>query len=108
MPPRITTPRQSLKTIKGKGFKLGEVSIPIPFEGVKPLKSVELVIMVPLKKVLIQLPLYRDTEPTTRTKVLLPTWIEYFIKIREEDYSTSTQHNDPTIKVINDLVFSNV
>jgi hypothetical protein len=46
----------------------------------------EPIIIFPLKKVFVQPPLYKDIEPTTGTKVPLPTWNKLFIKIRDEYY----------------------
>jgi hypothetical protein len=86
MPPRRSVTQESLKIPKGKGAQLGEASNPAPTKGVEQMPKIEPVIRVPLKKVFNQLPLYKDKEPSTGNKVLLPSWNELFIEIKNSDY----------------------
>jgi hypothetical protein len=53
-------------------------------------------------------PLYRDTDTSTTTKVPMPTWLELYNKIHNDDFPEFTLHSDPEVRVLDDQVFQNI
>jgi hypothetical protein len=51
-------------------------------------------------------PIYRDTEPSSRTQVHFPGWNDLYFK--KEEYLEMIPHNDPTMREIDDKVFMNI
>jgi hypothetical protein len=52
--------------------------------------------------------LYKDTDASTTSKVLMPSWLNLYNKIHHDDFLEFTPHSNPKVRVLDDHVFQNI
>jgi len=68
----------------------------------------ELVIRKSTKKDFTQPTTFGDTEENIEGKAVLPHWGEFFKKISQEEFPEYISHNDPSMRNLDDEVFTNI
>jgi hypothetical protein len=68
----------------------------------------ELVIKTSTKKDFVQPLIFGDIEVGTRSKLMLPQWVNLFNRIIREEYPKYIPHNDLDVRALNDQVFPNI
>jgi hypothetical protein len=53
-------------------------------------------------------PLFKDTNTSMKSKVLLPTWLDLDNKIHHDDFLEFAPHSDPKVRELDDQMFQNI
>jgi hypothetical protein len=107
MLPQRPTTRQSSKTLKGRSEQTREFFSSV----VKALEfspKTEPMIKMSQKKSANPPPLYKDTNVSTTSKVLMPTWINLYNKIHYDEFPEFTPYSDSEVRVLDNQVFHNI
>jgi hypothetical protein len=108
MPPRKPTTRRSSRAPKMKESEVGEGSSQGIAKQLEYALRLEHVIKTKTRKVFIDPPAFGYTKERIRSKIVLPHWGDLFNKIIQEEYPEYVPHDDPRVRDLDDLVFSNI
>jgi hypothetical protein len=98
---------QSPKTLKGGSEQTGKTSNSATKELDFSPKE-EPMIKMSQKKPTNPPPLFKDTDMSMTSKVLLPTWLDLYKKIHHDDFPEFTPHSDPEVRELDDQMFQNI